>query len=123
MLAAALVVVSALGATHGSSGPTSATATEVRAYVTARARGSGAATLTSRSSSMAALMALMAKAHRMPLFARKYNVSCNYCHTTIPRLNYTGYKFRAAGFRMPDDIGKPETKKFEFGDYISARIQ
>ncbi len=123
MFAAALMVVSALGATHGSSGPTSATTPEVRSYVNARARNSAAATRTGGSSS-AGLMTLLARAaHRMPLFARKYNVSCNYCHTTIPRLNYTGYRFRAAGFRMPDDIGKPETKKFEFGDYISARIQ
>jgi len=68
-------------------------------------------------------MASLAKAKRMPLFARKLNVSCNYCHTTIPRLNGTGYKFRAAGFRMPDDIGKAPTKKFELGDYFSARIQ
>lgn len=59
----------------------------------------------------------------MPMFARKYDMPCSACHTTIPRLNETGYKFRAAGFRMPATIGKDEEKKFELGDYTSARIQ
>jgi hypothetical protein len=62
-------------------------------------------------------------ASAMPMFARKLGVPCETCHTTIPRLNETGYKFRAAGFRMPEMIGKPEEKKFELGDYFSARIQ
>lgn len=64
-----------------------------------------------------------ADAHAMPMFARKLGVPCGTCHTTIPRLNETGYKFRAAGFRFPEDIGKPEEKKFDLGDTISARIQ
>jgi hypothetical protein len=59
----------------------------------------------------------------MPMFARKYNVGCSTCHTTIPRLNQAGYKFRAAGFRMPEEIGKEQETKFELGNYFSARIQ
>ena len=62
-------------------------------------------------------------ASAMPMFARKLGVGCATCHTTIPKLNETGYKFRAAGWRMPDDIGKPEDKPFNLGDYNSARIQ
>jgi len=62
-------------------------------------------------------------ANAMPLFARKYGVPCSTCHTTIPRLNETGYKFRAAGFRLLDEIGKSEERKFELGDYFSARLQ
>jgi hypothetical protein len=62
-------------------------------------------------------------ASAMPLFARKYGVPCSTCHTTIPRLNETGYKFRAAGFRLLEEIGKSEDKKFELGDYFSARLQ
>jgi hypothetical protein len=57
------------------------------------------------------------------MFARKLGVPCATCHTTIPRLNEVGYKFRAAGFRFPEQIGKEEEKKFELGDYFSARIQ
>jgi hypothetical protein len=62
-------------------------------------------------------------ANAMPMFARKYGVPCETCHTTIPRLNQVGYKFRAAGFRMPEQIGKADDRKFDLGDTISARIQ
>jgi hypothetical protein len=65
-------------------------------------------------------------ADAMPMFARKFGVTCAYCHTTIPRLNQTGFKFRAAGFRLPETMGKPQPpgeKKFELGDNFSARIQ
>ncbi len=62
-------------------------------------------------------------ANAMPMFARKYGVTCETCHTTIPRLNQVGYKFRAPGFRFPEQIGKADEKKFDLGDTISARIQ
>ncbi|HEV8539388.1 MAG TPA: hypothetical protein VGR15_10775 [Bacteroidota bacterium] len=58
----------------------------------------------------------------MPNFARKYGMSCTGCHNGIPRLNETGFKFRAAGFRMPDEIGKGETST-NVGDYVAARTQ
>jgi hypothetical protein len=63
------------------------------------------------------------QARAMTNFARKYNVGCSYCHTQIPALNEAGYKFRAAGFRLPDDIGKDDDKKFDLGDYFAARLQ
>jgi hypothetical protein len=63
------------------------------------------------------------EASAMPNFARKLNAPCALCHTTIPRLNETGYKFRAAGFRLPETIGKSEDQKFELGDYFAARLQ
>jgi hypothetical protein len=70
------------------------------------------------------LMVGTVRAEAMPMFARKYSVGCGYCHTTIPRLNETGFKFRAAGFRLVEDIGKPQKEKeFALGDYFSARIQ
>ncbi|MBI3491796.1 MAG: hypothetical protein HY047_08460 [Acidobacteria bacterium] len=59
----------------------------------------------------------------MPMFARKFGVGCETCHTTIPALNETGYKFRAKGFRMPATIGKEEEKKFDLGDALSGRLQ
>jgi hypothetical protein len=62
-------------------------------------------------------------AYAMPMFSRKLGVPCETCHTTIPRLNETGYKFRAAGFRFPEQIGKEDEKKFELGDFFSARVQ
>ncbi len=71
------------------------------------------------------LIALSPRANAMPMFARKYKVGCSVCHTIIPRLNDTGWEFRAAGFRMPKDIGKPETIDYSsaFGDYDSLRLQ
>jgi hypothetical protein len=63
-------------------------------------------------------------AQALPMFARKYNVSCATCHTSPPRLNETGYRFRAAGFRMPEEIGRSDdTKRFDPLDYNSIRIQ
>lgn len=62
------------------------------------------------------------QAYGMPNFARRYNMSCNGCHMPVPRLNEFGYQFRAAGYRMPDGIGKEETSK-DMGDYFAARTQ
>src|SRR5438128_10160340 len=64
-----------------------------------------------------------ANVNAMPNFSRKLGVPCSTCHTTIPRLNEVGYKFRAAGFRMPESIGKEEEKKFELGDFFAGRVQ
>lgn len=62
-------------------------------------------------------------ANAMPMFARKLGVPCTTCHTTIPALNEVGYKFRAAGYRMPEQIGKPQDQKFDMANFFSARIQ
>jgi hypothetical protein len=60
----------------------------------------------------------------MPMFARKLGVSCSTCHTSPPRLNETGYRFRAAGYRMPAEIGKSgEKKPFKFFDFNGVRLQ
>jgi hypothetical protein len=48
------------------------------------------------------------QAQAMPMFARKYKMDCTGCHAAVPRLNFTGFKFRAAGFRMPWEIDKPQ---------------
>ena len=44
------------------------------------------------------------------------------CHEPIPRLNEFGYKFRAAGFRRPSEIGKGENSN-DYSDYLSVRGQ
>jgi hypothetical protein len=59
----------------------------------------------------------------LPMFTRKLGVSCATCHTSPPRLNETGYRFRAAGFRFPSRIGKEDEKPFNFFDYNSIRAQ
>lgn len=59
----------------------------------------------------------------LPMFARRYGVPCSTCHTSPPRLNETGYQFRAAGFRMPDELGKSGESKHKLSDHIGFRLQ
>ena len=60
----------------------------------------------------------------VPAFARKYGLQCGACHTSPPRLNEAGYRFRAAGFRWPDAIGSKEhDERFDILDYMSVRLQ
>jgi hypothetical protein len=62
-------------------------------------------------------------ADALPQFARKYKMPCTGCHDALayPRLNDVGYKFRRAGFRMPENIGKEELTDFDITDYFAAR--
>jgi hypothetical protein len=71
------------------------------------------------------LAGLASRAQAMPMFARKYKMACSDCHDapTFPRLNDVGYKFRRAGFRLPEQIGQEELTEFNLGDYTSGRIQ
>src|SRR5215470_15513538 len=72
----------------------------------------------------AAALARSRTVFAMPMFARRLGVSCSTCHTSPPRLNETGYQFRAAGYRMPAEIGKGgENKPFKFFDYNGVRLQ
>lgn len=57
----------------------------------------------------------------MPVFTRKYDVECSTCHTIVPKLNRTGYEFRMAGWRLPEDIGKSEPK-FDLANFFAARL-
>jgi hypothetical protein len=57
----------------------------------------------------------------MPMFARKYGVNCATCHSSPPKLNETGYKFRVAGFRFPGE--ESSDKSFNLFDYSSVRLQ
>ncbi|HEU4391057.1 MAG TPA: hypothetical protein VFV34_24840, partial [Blastocatellia bacterium] len=59
----------------------------------------------------------------LPMFARRYGVACSTCHTSPPRLNETGYKFRAAGFRMPEELGTKSDRPFKATDYMGFRLQ
>ena len=64
------------------------------------------------------------QARAMPMFARRYGVPCSACHTSPPRLNETGYRFRAAGFRMPEELGqKTDEKSRKITNHIGFRLQ
>lgn len=42
-------------------------------------------------------------AEAIPAFARKYETSCQTCHTIFPKLNAFGTAFRLNGYRMPQE--------------------
>jgi hypothetical protein len=46
-------------------------------------------------------MLLAGDASGVPVFARKYGFNCTMCHSTYPRLNDFGSRFRANGYRVP----------------------
>lgn len=61
-------------------------------------------------------------AHAIPAFARKYNMNCSGCHApAAPRLNATGFAFKWAGYRMPDEIGENQEIK-NWSEVIAARV-
>lgn len=67
---------------------------------------------------VAAMMLIaVPQAMALPMFARTLGFSCAVCHTTPPRLNETGRRFRAAGFCLPQAIGQEAKKPFRFFDY------
>jgi hypothetical protein len=43
------------------------------------------------------------RAEAIPAFARKYETSCQTCHTVFPKLNAFGTAFRLNGYRMPKE--------------------
>ena len=42
------------------------------------------------------------KSEAMPVFARKYNMSCVACHAAFPRLNEFGEQFVSDNYRLPN---------------------
>jgi hypothetical protein len=67
------------------------------------------------------MASIPSSASAIPAFARRENMACASCHTTIPRLNRLGYQYRNAGFRLPGDIGVD--RKVAIADMLSARTQ
>ncbi len=62
------------------------------------------------------LLALVAfawldRAEAIPAFAKKYNAPCVLCHTTWPRLNAEGFKYKMNAYQMPDSRDGAETGK------------
>jgi hypothetical protein len=49
------------------------------------------------------LLAGIRPAGAVPIFARKYQTSCQTCHTIFPKLNPFGQAFRLNGYRMPKE--------------------
>lgn len=74
----------------------------------------------------AAIVAATAgSADALPQFARKYKMPCSGCHDALayPRLNDVGFKFRRAGFRMPETIGEAELADYTLDNYFGAAVR
>lgn len=56
----------------------------------------------------------------IPLFARRYGVTCNSCHVTPPKLNAAGEAFVAAGYRLPE---RPARGTWPLAVWISGRAE
>jgi hypothetical protein len=56
-----------------------------------------------------------APAQAVPAFGRKYDLSCNSCHTREPRLNSFGQRFQENGYQMPGTEDGGTTLKNLFG--------
>jgi hypothetical protein len=54
---------------------------------------------------LAILMSIGLPAQALPIFAHRYGMSCQQCHTTVPTLNEFGKYFLAHGFRLPGGRG------------------
>lgn len=61
--------------------------------------------------------------HGMPMFARKTEMSCQNCHTVIPKLNETGMMFRASGWRAQADVGTEDKDANNISTQNSTRLQ
>ena len=56
---------------------------------------------------LAAAAAMGSRASAIPVFAHRYGLSCQVCHTTVPHLTPFGSTFLANGYRMGDLPAKP----------------
>jgi hypothetical protein len=57
----------------------------------------------------------------IPEFARKYGFNCMMCHTSFPRLNDFGQRYRDNGYQLPDQEGKEKTV-FDQSIPVSMRL-
>ncbi|MGD2054800.1 MAG: hypothetical protein PVG45_11900 [Gammaproteobacteria bacterium] len=48
------------------------------------------------------VMVIPSKSNAMPVFARKYDMSCNTCHAAFPKLNEFGEQFASDNMRLPN---------------------
>jgi len=66
-------------------------------------------------------------ADAIPVFARKYGMACNSCHTMFPKLTKMGVAFRERGFRFAAGKGDLDSqddrgKNFDTGDESPAAV-
>lgn len=58
----------------------------------------------------------------LPAFARKYDIVCTVCHTSMPRLNFFGQRFLENGYQLPGTMDGDKTKKKLLGGALGATL-
>jgi hypothetical protein len=66
------------------------------------------------------LLLTTGKAHAIPAFARKYDMTCNSCHTREPRLNPFGQRFQENGYQLPETEDGSSTLKDLLGGPLNG---
>lgn len=67
---------------------------------------------------MLMLHGIVIDAHAFSQRSRKYQVSCNTCHTAFARLNYFGETFMRNGFQIPGSEDGDTEKKVQVSDRL-----
>jgi hypothetical protein len=57
----------------------------------------------------ATLLSLSLPAQAIPVFARKYGFNCTMCHSSFPRLNDWGQRYRQNGYQLPGRENEEKT--------------
>lgn len=72
----------------------------------------------------ATTFAYPSKARAIPAFARRYQTSCQTCHTTFPALTPFGEAFRRNGYRFPnrEDDERSHDEPVELGQDVHKRL-
>jgi hypothetical protein len=55
---------------------------------------------------LGSIIAMATRAQALPVFARKYQTSCQTCHIVFPKLNAYGEAFRLRGYRLPGETAE-----------------
>jgi len=63
----------------------------------------------------------LSAANTIPLWARKYDVSCAKCHVSVPKLNRFGFEFLARGYAMPPGDGYAAHRTVPLALWVSGR--
>lgn len=67
------------------------------------------------------MLAPIRSADAIPLFARKYNVTCGMCHVSVPRLNEFGVAFLERGYQMSETWTRAQRRTVPFALWASGR--
>lgn len=67
------------------------------------------------------MLAPLRSADAIPLFARKYNVTCGMCHVSVPRLNEFGAAFLERGYQMSETWTRAQRRTVPFAVWASGR--